>query len=168
MTTDPTPLTTEELDAIERATFARSPEELVSDATILQSILARHRPKPALPEVLWVEVSMDDTGEPCVACHYDKAAAGDAHVYPIYPNPDLMMDPETLAVDYAITIELSRQNLSGDIHNTFVLRDSRNGDYIRNMLGHVATYPLTRDGYRSALREATEIARQQAKGSDDA
>ena len=98
---------------------------------------------------------MDDTGEPCVACHYDKAAAGDAQVYPIYPNPEVMLDPEKLAVDHGITIE--RQVCH------FVVYMVGLAIYASNDNGDTYQFPLTRDGYRDALRKATEIVNGRGK-----
>ena len=146
-------LTPEELDAIERAVaMASGTTTLQAD---LRGILDRHRPKPTLPDILYVTI--DDPMK--LAAKTPSAALGsfctskpaDRPSYPIYPNPSVMIDPVTLSVEHGLTVE--RYSVCFRIYSSE--RRQLRGDF-----------PLSRDGYHAALRKATEIASQRKADHD--
>ena len=149
MPTDKT-LTDEELDAIERAVAAtHSTTTLQAD---LRGILDRHRPKPTLPDTLEICVYLDKAGHQRVCLADDTPPSSVPFESPmpictIYPNPERMMDPVTLAVEHGLAVE----RYSG----CFRIYSSERRQLQRK-------FPLSRDGYHAALRKATEMASQRS------
>ena len=150
MPTDKT-LTDEELDAIESMANVCEAESRVNEAKTMRGILDRHRPKPTLPDILYVTI--DDPMK--LAAKTPSAALGsfctskpaDRPSYPIYPNPSVMIDPVTLSVEHGLTVE--RYSVCFRIYSSE--RRQLRGDF-----------PLSRDGYHAALRKATEMASQRS------